>query len=105
MRKEPHHDAYHQHAIHDDQHESGKDEKEEPAGRIPRPDHLLQPSVQVIRGKERQRNDQQYQQGSQLQDITISLAFSNAAAVGFSPLSILAIAVIRSSWLSSRILV
>ena len=41
----------------------------------------------------------------QVQFISISLAFSIAAAVGFSPLSILAMAVILSSVLSNRIFV
>ena len=103
MRNYPHYHADHQNSIHDDHEEIHKEEKKKPAGRLSRPKDMLQPPVEVIDRDQRQRNTQQYQQAAKFHDVTISLAFSSAAAVGFSPLSILAMAVIRSSWSNRRI--
>lgn len=103
MRNHPHYHPDHQNSIHDDHQKIHKEEKKKPAGRIFRPKDVMQPPVEVIDRDQRQHNDQQYQQATKFHDVTISLAFSSAAAVGFSPLSILAIAVIRSSWSNRRI--
>ena len=103
MRNHPHYHPNHQNGIHDDHQKIHKEEKKKPAGRILWPQDTLQPPVEVIHRDQRQRNDQQYQQRAKFHDVTISRAFSSAAAVGFSPLSILAMAVIRSSWSNRRI--
>jgi hypothetical protein len=105
MRNHPHYYPDDENGIHDDHQKIHKKKKKKPAGRILWPQDTLQPPVEVIRRYQRQHNDQQYEETSKFHDVTISLAFSSAAAVGFSPLSILAIAVIRSSWSNRSILV
>lgn len=91
--------------IYDDHQEISEKEEEEAAGGFAGPHGALHPSVEEENGYQRRYDDQPDEQGACLHDVTISLAFSSAAAVGFSPLSMRAMAVIRSSWSSRRIFV